>query len=137
MSRTDDVINVAGHRLSTGAFEEVCCDHPDVAEAAVIGVKDSFRGQIPLGLLVLNERYNKTESTIIDEIVEMVRERIGPVAFFKNAVIVAKLPKTRSGKILRGTLRSIANKEEYKVPSTIEDMSVLDNCSDIIKRFES
>ena len=125
MSRTDDIINVAGHRLSTGAMEEVLAGHPDVAECAVLGMKDSLKGQVPLGLVVLKSGVAKNEATICQELVSLVRERIGPVAAFKDARVVARLPKTRSGKILRGTLRKIADGEDYVVPPTIDDASIL------------
>jgi propionyl-CoA synthetase len=126
MSRTDDIINVAGHRLSTGAMEEVLASHPDVAECAVVGVKDSLKGQVPLGLVVLKSGTDKTEADIARELVAMVRERIGPVAAFKDAKVVSRLPKTRSGKILRATLRKIADGEDYVVPPTIDDPGILD-----------
>lgn len=126
MSRTDDIINVAGHRLSTGAIEEVLAEHPDVAECAVVGVADELKGQLPLGLLVLKAGVNRNKSEIISDVVQMVRESIGPVAVFKKAVIVGRLPKTRSGKILRGTMRKIANCEEYRVPATIEEPRALE-----------
>ncbi len=126
MSRTDDVINVAGHRLSTGAIEEVLASHPDVAECAVIGAADQLKGQLPLGFLVLKAGVERDPADIVSETVALVRERVGPVAVFKKAVVVARLPKTRSGKILRATMRSIADSEEYKVPATIEDPAVLD-----------
>ncbi len=125
MSRTDDIINVAGHRLSTGAMEEVLAAHPDVAECAVIGVVDDLKGQLPLGFLVLSAGVERENSKIVKEVVAMVREQIGPVAAFKTAIVVARLPKTRSGKILRGTMQKIADGEEYKMPATIEDVSVL------------
>ena len=125
MSRTDDIINVAGHRLSTGAMEEVLAAHPDVAECAVIGVADRLKGQLPLGLLVLNAGIERDSSEIAAEVVGMVRERIGPVAAFKTATVVGRLPKTRSGKILRGTMQKIADSEDYTVPPTIEDPAVL------------
>ena len=125
MSRTDDIINVAGHRLSTGAMEEVLAAHPDVAECAVLGVADELKGQLPLGLLVLNAGVNRQHSEIVTEAVQMVREKIGPVAAFKTAVVVERLPKTRSGKILRGTIQKIADSEEYKVPATIDDPAIL------------
>ncbi len=125
MSRTDDIINVAGHRLSTGAMEEVLASHPDVAECAVVGVKDSLKGQVPLGLVVLKSGVAKEEATVARELVAMVRERIGPVAAFKDAKVVARLPKTRSGKILRATLRKIADGEDYVVPPTIDDPVIL------------
>jgi propionyl-CoA synthetase len=126
MSRTDDVINVAGHRLSTGAIEEVLASHPDVAECAVIGAADKLKGQLPLGFLVLKAGVDRDPDEIVKETVALVRERVGPVAVFKKAVVVGRLPKTRSGKILRATMRSIADSEEYKVPATIEDPAVLD-----------
>ncbi len=126
MSRTDDIINVAGHRLSTGAIEEVLAAHPDVAECAVMGVADSLKGQVPVGLLVVKAGVDRNAADIIAEVIAMVRERIGPVAVFKKAVIVERLPKTRSGKILRGTIRKIADSAEYRVPATIEDPMVLD-----------
>ena len=126
MSRTDDIINVAGHRLSTGAMEEVLAAHPDVAECAVVGVKDSLKGQVPLGLVVLKAGAVKPEAEICRELVAMVRERIGPVAAFKDAQVVSRLPKTRSGKILRATLRKIADGEDYVVPPTIDDPAILE-----------
>ena len=126
MSRTDDVINVAGHRLSTGAIEEVLAMHPDVAECAVLGVADGLKGQLPLGLLVLKAGVDRPRDEICAETVQLVRERIGPVAAFKTAVVVERLPKTRSGKILRGTMRRIADGEEYATPATIDDPAILD-----------
>ena len=126
MSRTDDIINVAGHRLSTGAMEEVLAAHPDVAECAVVGVKDSLKGQVPLGLVVVKAGITKTEADLARELVAMVRDRIGPVAAFKDARIVSRLPKTRSGKILRATLRKIADGEDYVVPPTIDDPTILE-----------
>ncbi|NQU66132.1 MAG: propionyl-CoA synthetase [SAR324 cluster bacterium] len=125
MSRTDDIINVAGHRLSTGGMEEILTDHPDVAEAAVLGVYDKLKGEIPVGFLVLNSGVSRDHSDIVKEVIQMVRERIGPVASFKVATVVERLPKTRSGKILRGTIRKIANNEAYKAPATIDDPAVL------------
>jgi len=125
MSRTDDIINVAGHRLSTGAMEEVLAGHPDVAECAVVGIKDSLKGQVPLGLVVLKSGVAKAEAAICRELVGLVRDKIGPVAAFKDARVVNRLPKTRSGKILRATLRKIADGEDYVVPPTIDDASVL------------
>ncbi len=126
MARTDDIINVAGHRLSTGAMEEVIAGHPDVAECAVMGVEDALKGQVPLGMLVLNAGVDRDHEELIKEVVQRVRDTIGPVAAFKKAVVVQRLPKTRSGKILRGTMRSIADKKEYKVPATIDDDTILD-----------
>lgn len=121
MTRTDDIINVAGHRLSTGAIEEVLASHCDVAECAVIGVADQIKGQVPLGLLCLKAGVNRSHEEIIKEIVQLVRENIGPVADFKRAVVVNRLPKTRSGKILRGTMQKIADGQEWKMPATIDD----------------
>lgn len=126
MSRTDDIINVAGHRLSTGAMEEVISTHPDVAECAVIGVADKLKGQLPLGLIVLKAGTTRTHDDIQGDIVRRVREQIGPVAAFKRAVVVQRLPKTRSGKILRGTMQKIADGDDWKMPATIEDPAVLD-----------
>jgi len=126
MSRTDDVINVAGHRLSTGGMEEVLASHPDVAEAAVLGVKDKLKGQIPVGFVVLNAGVERPEEELVAELVASVRERIGPVAAFKTACVVVRLPKTRSGKILRSTMRKIADSETYRTPPTIDDPAVLD-----------
>jgi len=126
MSRTDDIINVAGHRLSTGAMEEVLSDHPDVAECAVLGVADKLKGQIPVGFMVLKAGMTKSDDEIIADVIKMVRDRIGPVAAFKTATVVKRLPKTRSGKILRGTIQKIADNEEYKVPATIDDPTILD-----------
>ncbi len=126
MSRTDDIINVAGHRLSTGGMEEVLASHPDVAECAVFGVADSLKGHVPLGLVVLKAGCEREEAELVAELVKLVRERIGPVAAFKQACVVARLPKTRSGKILRGTMRKIAESEEYATPATIDDPAILD-----------
>jgi hypothetical protein len=125
MARTDDIINVAGHRLSTGAMEEVLADHPDVAECAVLGVEDKLKGQIPIGFLVLNAGVDRDHTEIQQEVVQMVRDRIGPVAAFKTATVVNRLPKTRSGKILRGTIQKIADNKAYKVPATIDDPTIL------------
>lgn len=132
MSRTDDVINVAGHRLSTGQMEEVISAHADVAECAVFGKRDDMKGQIPVGLLVLNAGVDRDHTDICSEVIADVRERIGPVAFFKQALVVARLPKTRSGKILRATLQKMANGEPYKVPATIDDPAILDEIAVVI-----
>ena len=134
MSRTDDIINVAGHRLSTGAIEEVLSEHQSVAECAVLGIADKLKGQLPIGLLVLKAGVTKDNETISKECIKMVREKIGPVAAFKVAIIIKRLPKTRSGKILRGTIRKIADKEEYKMPATIDDPEILNEIEeDLIK----
>ena len=132
MSRTDDIINVAGHRLSTGAIEEVLAAHPDVAEGAVIGVADELKGQLPVGLLVLKAGVERPHDEISGEVIRLVRERIGPVASFKTAVVVDRLPKTRSGKILRGTMRRIADGEEYTVPATIDDPAILEEMQEAL-----
>ena len=126
MARTDDIINTAGHRLSTGAMEEVLANHPDVAECAVIGVADDLKGQVPLGFLVLNAGVERETGDIESEVVDMIRRDIGPVASFKTALTVARLPKTRSGKVLRGTMQKIADGEEYTVPATIDDPVILE-----------
>jgi propionyl-CoA synthetase len=126
MSRTDDVINVAGHRLSTGAMEEVLAAHPDVAECAVVGVADDLKGEVPLGLVVLKAGIRRLDREIVAELVTLVRERIGPVASFKAAMLVKRLPKTRSGKIVRGTIKKIADGAEYRIPPTIDDPAILD-----------
>ncbi len=126
MGRTDDIINVAGHRLSTGALEEVLAAHTDVAECAVIGVADELKGEVPLGLVVLKLGVERTEAEIVVELIQLVREKIGPVASFKVAMVVNRLPKTRSGKIVRGTIKKIADGVDYRIPPTIEDATVLD-----------
>ena len=126
MARTDDIINVAGHRLSTGAMEEILASHPDVAECAVFGVADQLKGQLPLGLICLKAGVTKPDDQVVDECVKLVREMIGPVAAFKHCAVVSRLPKTRSGKILRGTMRKIADHEDYKMPATIDDPAILD-----------
>ena len=126
MARTDDVINVAGHRLSTGAIEEVLANHPDVAECAVIGVSDALKGQLPLGFVCLTKGVNRPHAEITRECIKMVRDTIGPVAAFKLAVVVDRLPKTRSGKILRGTMVKIADSAAFKMPATIDDPVILD-----------
>ncbi len=133
MSRTDDIINVAGHRLSTGAMEEVLAAHPDVAECAVIGVADSLKGEVPLGFLVLNAGVERDPGEIVAEVVQMVRERIGPVAAFKTATVVKRLPKTRSGKILRGTMKKIADGAPYRMPATIDDPAILDEITEALR----
>ena len=133
MGRTDDIINVAGHRLSTGSMEEVLASHPDVAECAVVGAADAVKGQAPLGLVVLKAGVNRPDADIAAELVALVRERIGPVAAFKDARIVARLPKTRSGKILRGTIRKIADGEPAAPPPTIDDPAILDEIRAVMR----
>ncbi|MEZ5779147.1 MAG: propionyl-CoA synthetase [Paracoccaceae bacterium] len=133
MARTDDVINVAGHRLSTGAMEEVLAAHPDVAECAVIGVGDDLKGQMPLGFLCLNKGCDRPQEDVVKETVKLVRDQIGPVAAFKLACIVDRLPKTRSGKILRGTMAKIADGESYKMPATIDDPAILDEVAESLR----
>lgn len=133
MGRVDDVINVAGHRLSTGAMEEILASHHDVAECAVIGVTDEMKGQLPLGFIVLKSGVERPHEEINKEVVALVRERIGPVAAFRTLVIVNRLPKTRSGKILRGTMNKIADSVAYKVPATIDDPTILDEIGTALK----
>ncbi len=126
MARIDDIINVAGHRLSTGGMEEVLASHPDVAECAVIGAADTLKGEVPVGLVVLKAGVQRPEPQIVDELIRLVRDRIGAVAAFKRAIIVKRLPKTRSGKILRGTIKKIADGEAFQIPATIDDPSCLE-----------
>ena len=133
MARTDDVINVAGHRLSTGAMEEVLASHADVAECAVIGVTDELKGQLPLGFLCLSRGVNRDHGEITKECVKLVRDQIGPVAAFKLAVVVDRLPKTRSGKILRGTMVKIADGQDFKMPATIDDPTILDEIAEALR----
>jgi propionyl-CoA synthetase len=137
MGRVDDVINVAGHRLSTGAMEEVIAKHPDVAECAVIGRKDGFKGQLPLGFVVLKSDVKKEPAFIVGDLVRMVRDQIGAFACFKEAVVVKRLPKTRSGKILRGTMRKIVDGEAFRAPSTIDDPAVLKEVEEALKFIRS
>jgi propionyl-CoA synthetase len=132
MTRTDDIINVAGHRLSTGAIEEVLASHSDVAECAVIGVADELKGQLPLGFVVLKAGVERPDEEIAAELVQLVRDRIGPVAAFRTAIVVPRLPKTRSGKILRGTMRRIADGDEYTTPATIDDPAILDEIAEAL-----
>ena len=133
MARTDDVINVAGHRLSTGAMEEVLASHPDVAECAVIGAADELKGQSPVGFLCLKKGAAKAPGQVVKDCVKLVRDKIGPVAAFKTAVVVDRLPKTRSGKILRATMVKIADGQEFKVPATIDDPAILDEITIALK----
>lgn len=135
MSRTDDIINVAGHRLSTGGIEQVLASHPDVAECAVLGVADNLKGQVPLGFLVLKDGVHKPGQEIVNDVIKLVREEIGPVASFRTAVVVERLPKTRSGKILRGTIKLIADGEPFDVPATIDDPAILDEIADVLSKF--
>ena len=133
MSRTDDIINVAGHRLSTGGMEEVLASHPDVAECAVLGIKDDLKGEVPCGFIVLKSGVNRPPTEIEKECIALIREKIGPVAAFKLAIAVARLPKTRSGKILRGTIKKIADGETWTMPATIDDPVMLDEIGSALK----
>jgi propionyl-CoA synthetase len=133
MGRTDDIINVAGHRLSTGGMEEILASHPDVAECAVLGVRDAIKGEVPCGFLVLKAGVTKSPAEIEKEVVALVRQRLGPVAAFKLAITVGRLPKTRSGKILRGTIKKIADGDEWAMPATIEDAKVFDEIGEALK----
>jgi propionyl-CoA synthetase len=135
MGRTDDVINVAGHRLSTGQLEEAVAHHPDVAECAVIGVKDELKGQRASGFITLKAGVTRDKGEIATEVIELVRDKVGPVAAFKDVLVVERLPKTRSGKILRKTMRQIVDGEDYKVPPTIEDITVLDDLTEALTRL--
>lgn len=134
MARTDDIINVAGHRLSTGGMEEAVSGHPDVAECAVIGIADSMKGQIPAGFIVINSGVDRSDAEIEKEVVQLVRDKIGPVAAFKTVMTVKRLPKTRSGKILRATMQKIADGESWKMPATIDDPAILDEISDVLAK---
>ena len=133
MSRTDDIINVAGHRLSTGGMEEVLASHPDVAECAVIGVADQLKGQVPVGFVVLNAGFERADDEVVAELVKLVRDQIGPVASFRSATVVKRLPKTRSGKILRGIMRRIADTEPYRMPATIDDPTILGEITEALQ----
>ena len=135
MSRIDDIINVAGHRLSTGGMEEVLSSHPDVAECAVIGAADQLKGELPVGLVVLKVGADRDEEQLMAELVSLVRQKIGPVAAFKKVTVVDRLPKTRSGKILRGTMKKIADHTEYKIPATIDDPTILDEITEALIRI--
>ena len=135
MSRVDDIINVAGHRLSTGAMEEVLAFHPDVAECAVVGVADAIKGEIPIGFVVTKAGVTRGADAIVPELVARVRASIGPVAAFKIATIVPRLPKTRSGKILRGTVKKIADGQPYTTPATIDDPAILDEITEALGRL--
>ncbi len=134
MSRTDDIINVAGHRLSTGAMEEAIANHRDVAECAVVGIADQLKGQVPVGFVVLKSGVNRPTEEVESEVVGLVRDEIGPVAAFKSAMVVDRLPKTRSGKILRGTIRKMADHEEWSMPATIDDPAILDEIAAAMKK---
>jgi propionyl-CoA synthetase len=133
MGRMDDVINIAGHRLSTGAMEEVVATHPSVAECAVFGTEDQLKGQLPVGLVVLKAGVEQDLEELKADLVKMVRSQIGPIACYRETSIVTRLPKTRSGKILRGTMRAISNGKEYRMPSTIDDPTVLDEITESLK----
>ncbi len=134
MSRTDDIINCAGHRLSTGAMEEVCATHPDVAECAVVGIADQLKGQVPCGFLVLKKNVSRETSAIESEVVQLIRDAIGPVAGFKIAITVERLPKTRSGKILRGTIQKIADGVPWRMPATIDDPVILEEIAEALRK---
>jgi propionyl-CoA synthetase len=133
MGRTDDIINVAGHRLSTGGIEEVLASHPAVAECAVLGIKDELKGEVPCGFIVLKAGVDRPPTEIEKEIIALVRDKIGPVAAFKIAITVARLPKTRSGKILRGTIKKIADGDPWSMPATIDDPVILDEIAGALK----
>jgi len=133
MARTDDIINVAGHRLSTGGMEEVVAEHPDVAECAVIGVADTIKGQIPMGFVCLKAGASADHAAIEADLIKTVRTRIGPVAAFKKVLVVQRLPKTRSGKILRRTMRAIADQTEWSMPATIDDPQILDEIAQALR----
>ena len=133
MGRTDDIINVAGHRLSTGGMEEVLSAHQDVAECAVIGMKDQLKGEVPCGFAVLKSGVARPPADIEAELVQLVRDKIGPVASFKLAIVINRLPKTRSGKILRGTMKKIADGEDWSAPATIDDPAILDEIAAALK----
>jgi propionyl-CoA synthetase len=133
MSRVDDIINVAGHRLSTGAMEEVLSAHPDVAECAVVGVADEIKGEVPVGFVVTKAGVARPDAEIVRELVERIRQQIGPVAAFKTALVVKRLPKTRSGKILRGTMKRIADDQEYTLPATIDDPAILGEITEALR----
>ncbi|WP_420407738.1 propionyl-CoA synthetase [Hoeflea sp.] len=134
MARTDDIINVAGHRLSTGGMEEAVSGHPEVAECAVIGIADSMKGQVPAGFIVINSGVDRSDEEVEKEVVKLVRDKIGPVAAFKNVMVVKRLPKTRSGKILRATMQKIADGEGWKMPATIDDPAILDEITDVLAK---
>ena len=133
MGRTDDIINVAGHRLSTGGMEEVLSAHPDVAECAVVGIKDALKGEQACGFIVLKHGTHKAHAIIEAEIVALVREKIGPVAAFRLVMTIDRLPKTRSGKILRGTIKKIADHDPWIAPATIDDPAILDEIAAVLK----
>jgi propionyl-CoA synthetase len=135
MSRIDDIINVAGHRLSTGAIEEVIAGHPDVAECAVVGVADALKGEVPVGFVVLKAGVGTPPPQIVADLIDRVRTTIGPVASFRSALVVRALPKTRSGKILRGTMKKIADGVEYSLPATIDDPTILADISERVREI--
>jgi propionyl-CoA synthetase len=137
MGRMDDVINIAGHRLSTGAMEEIIATHPAVAECAVVGTDDALKGQLPVGLVVLKAGAVDEDASIERELVQMVRDKIGPIACYKTTAVVPRLPKTRSGKILRGTMRAIANGKDYRMPSTIDDPGILEEITETFNNLHA
>ena len=132
--RSDDIINVAGHRLSTGGMEEILASHPDVAECAVLGINDAIKGEVPCGFLVLKAGVSKAPAEVEKEVVALVRDKLGPVAAFKLAITVGRLPKTRSGKILRGTIKKIADGAAYTMPATIDDPAILQEIGGALKQ---
>ncbi|RMF13757.1 MAG: propionyl-CoA synthetase, partial [Candidatus Dadabacteria bacterium] len=134
MARTDDIINVAGHRFSTGGFEEIIANHPDVAECAVIGVRDAVKGQIPVAFVVLNAGVARDEATVASEVAGLVRESFGAVASLRTVLVVQRLPKTRSGKVLRGTMRRIADQDAWTMPATIDDPAILSEIETALQR---
>jgi acyl-coenzyme A synthetase/AMP-(fatty) acid ligase len=133
MGRVDDVINVSGHRLSTGEMEEIVASHPAIAECAVVGIHDELRGQIPVGLVVLKDRFELEEDNLEKDLIALIRHQIGAVAVFKHVVLVKRLPKTRSGKILRKTIRNIADGANFQIPSTIDDPLIIDEIKEAFR----
>jgi propionyl-CoA synthetase len=136
MGRIDDVINVSGHRLSTGEMEEIVADHPAVAECAVVGIADELKGQRPVGFVVLKDGYEDAVETLEQDLVKTIREKVGAIAVFKTVVVVKRLPKTRSGKTLRKVIRKMADGEQFKMPSTIEDPKTLDEIRENLKQMK-
>ena len=133
MGRVDDVINVAGHRLSTGSMEEIIASHPAVAECAVVGIADELRGQRPVGFVILKDGQTIDEASLENETIALIRDRIGAVAFYRNTILVKRLPKTRSGKILRKVIRQLTDGEQFTIPSTIDDPIILTEIQDFLQ----